>query len=1188
MADKVMGIKIRINSNDASKGLTRLKRDLAYARAEFKNTTAGAENWGKSVEGLTAKMSSLEKEISAYTNYLGQLAPEIEKVQTKYDQATAKLEEMSKAGKEGTEEFKKQQAVVSNLEIELKTLHKRYLDNESALKKAQAQSEKLTEEYNTLTSNLTLAEAELRKLTRTSVDASKDTKVLEKAVEVSTLKLEAQRKALDESNQQLKKLENSSEDTSDAIKVLKATILDQEAAVESTRSEIEKYNAALSQINQDKSQGIDALNTAVEENKLAFELAKEKCEDYTQNLDAMRTKTAYLNSELNLQKAQLESLESQLSDLTAEYIKNGGKVDENGLAIDDTSEAAQRFNARVKQLKTGIRDQRVELEKTTVQLDEQTQATKKLEKETTGMGLAFKFAKDYIEHTQKSSQLLNDGFNILKGTVTHLVAHSLTALMGTLKALLGNARELRKELGMLQATAETMGLDNTIISQVEVKDRVSWDNNGNKVKGEIVDMGQVDVAKNSLREIYKITEDITGGTEAVNNLLTSGFKGDGLNEITRQLLGASIQWKETLKMEGLADSIQEAIGSKGMSVTGQFAELIERIGLDIEVWKDKFSSLGSDAERQKMILDTLKNANDGEGTEKALTQYERINELLIEENGLLYDNLQTTAELSKVINPIMLQAKAGMNELYKTLTDWMESEVGIDTIRKTINDLFEKVNAGFKWVLENLNLVISVLGTIVAMRFSVTVAAGIGTIVSKVNELNNGMKILGGTFELTWSKMGKIGLIVGIIATVVAALVHAYNTNEQFRQSVNDFFNNLKPILETLGAALSDLFAKVGPLLIKLIESIMPVLIELLEALFPLIIDILNSVMPVIKDLLPILIELLQFLIPIIIEIADFLSAILIPLIKFVVDTIKTGVSGITSAIKTFVAYIDFVFSYWKALFQSIIAIFKGDTDKLKEIWSGVGEKFKSVWGELWKGLLNGLKDGWNNIYNLFKNLIDSLINWFKDKFGIHSPSKLFAGFGKNIMQGLIDGISNMFGKIQSTLSKIVEFFASLPNKIWSKIKDIGSKIASAFKTAVDKVKTIGGDIVKGLWNGINDKTTWVKNKITSFASKVGKSITDFFDINSPSKWAVDKGEYIGEGLGIGVVNSTRGVLNDIGKFNNKISDSFASNMNGTASGGGSQVINAGLTVNYNGTLSLKEIKKLENNYYRSIKGGWR
>lgn len=74
------------------------------------------------------------------------------------------------------------------------------------------------------------------------------------------------------------------------------------------------------------------------------------------------------------------------------------------------------------------------------------------------------------------------------------------------------------------------------------------------------------------------------------------------------------------------------------------------------------------------------------------------------------------------------------------------------------------------------------------------------------------------------------------------------------------------------------------------------------------------------------------------------------------------------------------------------------------------------------RDLINGLINGAGSLLSQLGNFfLDKVPSWIRDPFkkalGIHSPSKVFAGFGQNITQGLVDGINGSRGMLKATMS---------------------------------------------------------------------------------------------------------------------------------------------------------------------------
>ena len=97
---------------------------------------------------------------------------------------------------------------------------------------------------------------------------------------------------------------------------------------------------------------------------------------------------------------------------------------------------------------------------------------------------------------------------------------------------------------------------------------------------------------------------------------------------------------------------------------------------------------------------------------------------------------------------------------------------------------------------------------------------------------------------------------------------------------------------------------------------------------------------------------------------------------------------------------------------------------------------------------------------------------------------------------------------------KVAKFFADA----WAWIKDV-VKIAVDFFQSIDLTE-IGKNIIQGLINGITGMIDKVKDTVSNVASTIGNGIKNFFGISSPSKLMLEYGVDIGEGLDKGILKT--------------------------------------------------------------------
>jgi len=132
-------------------------------------------------------------------------------------------------------------------------------------------------------------------------------------------------------------------------------------------------------------------------------------------------------------------------------------------------------------------------------------------------------------------------------------------------------------------------------------------------------------------------------------------------------------------------------------------------------------------------------------------------------------------------------------------------------------------------------------------------------------------------------------------------------------------------------------------------------------------------------------------------------------------------------------------------------------------------------------------------------------------------------------------------------------------------VPQIIAGIVKAFGSLMYKIVEIGGNIVKGLWNGITQLASWLWDKVSGWISSIWDGICDFFGIHSPSKEMAWVGEMLVKGLagsiednGDEAVKAAEAMSDDINDVMKGLADDMQSGLstdfsvNGTSAVGGS------------------------------------
>jgi hypothetical protein len=115
---------------------------------------------------------------------------------------------------------------------------------------------------------------------------------------------------------------------------------------------------------------------------------------------------------------------------------------------------------------------------------------------------------------------------------------------------------------------------------------------------------------------------------------------------------------------------------------------------------------------------------------------------------------------------------------------------------------------------------------------------------------------------------------------------------------------------------------------------------------------------------------------------------------------------------------------------------------------------------------------------------------------------------------------------VQASIKGMVSMIGAVVGASWNILKAIKETLGW------ENMKRIGTDVVKGLWQGIEDMGGWLKDKIIGFVKdKIPGPVREALGINSPSKVFAEIGRNIDQGLAQGVLKNSGMVENSVNKM---------------------------------------------------------
>lgn len=271
-----------------------------------------------------------------------------------------------------------------------------------------------------------------------------------------------------------------------------------------------------------------------------------------------------------------------------------------------------------------------------------------------------------------------------------------------------------------------------------------------------------------------------------------------------------------------------------------------------------------------------------------------------------------------------------------------------------------------------LPTVFSNLGTSITNAFSGVVAyfAENGILGGVLNGLKTMLGGIGTAFKSLWAIIAANPLtaIVAAIAAVTAALVYLWNTNEDFRKWIEDFYNNcIKPVVDGVVEALEGLWNDhIKPLWESDLKPCLDKIWEVIKTLWDKIAKLIGGIMVVVSPVI---------------------SAV-IAAVGQVLQSIITVIGGIMDVLNGILTFISGVFTgNWKKAWEGVQLIFKGLVEALVGIFR---VPINGIIG-LINGMLSGIVAGVNLAIRAINKLNVTIPDWVPGIGGKH--------FGFNIGQ---------------------------------------------------------------------------------------------------------------------------------------------------------------------------------------------
>ena len=466
----------------------------------------------------------------------------------------------------------------------------------------------------------------------------------------------------------------------------------------------------------------------------------------------------------------------------------------------------------------------------------------------------------------------------------------------------------------------------------------------------------------------------------------------------------------------------------------------------------------SEQERADIVAQFL-NSTYGE-SKKA---YDETAKSVIDMNNAELDLKETQAAMGEAVAPV----NAALTNLK-------------DQALEAVLPLVQKLADGFMNVYNWLQKNPTAMAIVTAVVIALAVAFGVLATALAIQALINGVTKAFSLLNLTMLS-NPIVLIIALIAGLVAAFIYLWNNCDAFRQFFIDAWESIKNAAQPVIDALVQFFTVTVPQAWETFMAWLPGFIDRIVQWFS---ELPGRIWTWLQDIIG--------------KIGAWGSSIWATASAWVSNLVSTVVNwfrGLPGKIWTWLQNIILKIGQWGS------RIWSSATQWVSRLVSSVVNWFRGLPGKIWTWLQNIiLKIGqwgsrmWSTASQWANRMVTAVVNWIK-----RLPGRIWTW-------------------LSNAASKVVSWGSDLAAKGKEAAQSLFDSVVDKIKGLPAKIKSVGSDLVKGLWYGIKNMGSWIGEKIQGFGSGVLNSLKNFFGISSPSRLFKEEiGRWIPEGISVGI-----------------------------------------------------------------------
>ncbi|WP_394291978.1 phage tail protein [Staphylococcus haemolyticus] len=430
-------------------------------------------------------------------------------------------------------------------------------------------------------------------------------------------------------------------------------------------------------------------------------------------------------------------------------------------------------------------------------------------------------------------------------------------------------------------------------------------------------------------------------------------------------------------------------------------------------------------------------------------------------------------------------------------------------------------------------------------------------LVSPIANIGRLLPLLGTAFS---ALTGPVGIVIGVILALVGVIVYLWKTNEDFRNMIINAWNGIVSAISGAVNSIINWFTQLWASIQQTLQPIMPLLQQLgqlfMEVLGGLVMGAIQLVIGAFQSLWLAVSVIFTAIGAIVSSVVQLLVGLFTAFIQLLTGDFSGAWLTLQTTIQNVMMTIwNAIVSIWtqisEFIFNTLNSILGTNITSWSQIWSAIVQYVTQIWNSVTQWFGQMAQSVWNKMVQAYNYVVSTGAQW------VSSIISTLARFVSSVISGFIRVVSSVASHMAQALSRVISVGAQWVSAIISAMArfvqsvisgfiNVVSQVQSGMSRAVNTVRNFIGqfvsaglDLMRGLVQGIMNGMKWVVNAAKNVAQSAVNAAKSALGIHSPSRVFRGIGQYVSQGLGMGILADQHKAVNAVRSVASNLTDAF-------------------------------------------------